>query len=47
MSTRNSCYTYFRIVGDFNPNEVTDLLNLTPGKMWSIGDLRSDGSMTV
>lgn len=44
MSNRNSCYTYFRIVGDFNPNEVTDLLNLTPGKMWSVGDLRSDGS---
>lgn len=44
MNTRNSCYTYFKIVGDFNPDEVSELLNLTPEKTWKIGDLRRNGS---
>ena len=44
MNTRNSCYTYFKIVGDFNPDEVSELLNLTPEKTWKIGDLRLNGS---
>ncbi len=30
--TRNNCITYFKIVGNFNPDEVSELLNLTPGK---------------
>lgn len=44
MNTRNSCYTYFRIVGNFNPDEISELLNLTPEKCWKIGDLRSNGT---
>ena len=44
MKTRNSCYTYFRIVGNFNPDEVSALLNLTPEKSWKIGDLQRNGT---
>ena len=44
MNTRNSCYTYFRIVGDFNPDDISALLNLTPEKSWKIGDLRCNGT---
>lgn len=44
MNTRNSCYTYFRITGDFDPDRVSELLNLTPEKTWNIGDLRRDGT---
>lgn len=45
MSTRNSCNTYFKIVGNFNPDDVSKLLNLTPEKTWKIGDLRRNGTM--
>ena len=45
MSARNSCYTYFKIVGSFNPDEASKLLNLTPEKTWKIGDLRHNGTM--
>lgn len=44
MGTRNSCYTYFRIAGSFDPDRVSELLNLTPEKSWKIGDLRQDGT---
>ncbi|MBR6622730.1 MAG: DUF4279 domain-containing protein [Ruminococcus sp.] len=44
MKTRNSCYTYFKIVGDFNPDDVSKLLNLTPEKSWKIGDVRRNGT---
>ena len=44
MNTRNSCYTYFRIVGNFNPDDVSALLNLTPEESWKIGDLRGNGT---
>ena len=44
MSTRNSCTTYFRIAGNFNPDEVSKLFNLTPEKTWKIGDLRRNGT---
>ena len=44
MNTRNSCYTYFRIVGNFNPDDVSERLNLTPEKVWKIGDLRRNGT---
>ena len=44
MNTRNSCYTYFRIVGNFNPDDVSALLNLTPEESWKIGDLRRNGT---
>ena len=44
MNTRNSCYTYFKIIGDFNPDDVSELLNLTPEKSWKIGDVRRNGT---
>ena len=44
MCKNNTCYTYFKIVGDFNPNTITKILNLTPSRHWSIGDLRKNGS---
>lgn len=44
MNTRNSCYTYFKIVGDFNPEEVSILLKLSPEKSRKIGDLRKNGT---
>ena len=44
MNTQNSCYTYFKIVGNFNPDDISALLNLTPEKSWKIGDLRRNGT---
>ena len=44
MNTRNSCCTYFRIVGNFNPDNVSERLGLTPEKTWKIGDLRCNGT---
>ena len=44
MKTRNSCYTYFKIVGNFNPDDISALLNLTPEKSWEIGDLKRNGT---
>ena len=44
MQTRNSCYTYFKITGDFDPDEVTHLLSLQPTKTWKTGDLRKNGT---
>ena len=44
MKTRNSCYTYFKIVGDFDPKDISALLSLTPERSWKIGDLRRNGT---
>ena len=44
MNTKNSCYTYFKIVGNFDPNDISTLLNLTPEKSWKIGDLRHNST---
>ena len=44
MNTKNSCYTYFKIIGNFNPDDISVLLNLTPEKSWKIGDLRRNGT---
>lgn len=44
MKTKNSCYTYFRMCGNFDPNYVSELLNLQPVKSWGIGDTRADGT---
>ena len=41
---RNSCYTYFKITGDFNPDEISQVLGLLPSKQWKIGDLRRNGT---
>ena len=41
---KNSCYTYFKITGDFCPDDITAILDLTPSKAWGIGDLRDNGT---
>ncbi len=41
----NSCYTYFSITGDFDPDVVTRMLGLTPSEFWRIGDLRRNGTV--
>ena len=33
---KHRCYTYFRIVGKFNTDDISNILNLTPEKKWSI-----------
>ena len=43
MDTRNSCYTYFTIVGEFDPDAVTALLGLTPDDSRKIGALCRNG----
>lgn len=42
LVTRNQCYTYFKITGDFDPDAVTEQLGLQPDETWKIGDLRSN-----
>lgn len=44
MNDRNSCYTYFKIVGGFDPDKVTELLELAPERTHKIGDIRSNGT---
>ena len=44
METKNKCYTYFKIVGDFDPDIATARLGLTPTDSWKIGDTRRNGS---
>ena len=44
MKTRNSCYTYFKIVGEFDPQELSNILGLNAEKSWRSGDTRIDGS---
>ena len=41
---RTKCYTYFRIVGNFNPEIITTLLCLNPYKFCKIGDTRKNGT---
>ena len=41
---KNTCYTYFRITGDFDPDLVTERLKLQPDKSWKIGDTRKNGT---
>ena len=42
--TENSCYTYFRITGDFDPDIITIRLGLQPDRFWKIGDKRLNGT---
>lgn len=44
MKPRNNCYTYFKIVGEFEPQEISHILGLNAEKSWRIGDTRIDGS---
>lgn len=34
---KNKCYTYFAINGDFDPEYISKLLNLTPFQSWKKG----------
>jgi hypothetical protein len=43
MNKQNNCYTYFAIKGDFNPDDITAKLGLSPDKQWKIGDSRRLG----
>lgn len=40
---RSSCYTYFRIAGDFNPDDISSFLDLAPFETWKTGDPIKDG----
>ncbi len=40
---QNNCYTYFKIVGEFDPDSITKLLKLQPEVSWKIGDVRPNG----
>lgn len=44
MSGKNSCYTYFKITGDFDPDSISAMLGLLPSKHWRIGDKRANGT---
>lgn len=41
--SRNTCYTYFRIIGHFPPDKVTEFLELTPDKVTNEGDMLKSG----
>ena len=43
MKEKNACYTYFRIVGDFDPDEITRKLGLSPFEIRRIGDALAGG----
>ena len=43
--TENSCYTYFRITGDFDPDIITIRLGLQPDRFWKIGDKCRNGTV--
>lgn len=40
---RTSCYTYFRISGTFNPDDISAILCLEPDCVWRAGDPIKDG----
>lgn len=41
---QNSCYTYFAIKGEFNPDDITRRLRLKPSKVWKAGDKSDNGT---
>ncbi len=43
-SKHTRCYTYFRMVGNFNPDTVSEMLCLVPEKSHKIGDIRKNGT---
>ena len=45
METKNRCYTYFRIVGDFDPDVISARLGIIPNDSWKPGDPKKDGSL--
>ena len=45
METKNRCYTYFRIDGDFDPDVISARLGIIPNDSWKPGDPKKDGSL--
>lgn len=41
---KNSCYTYFRIVGQFEPDDATVIFQLIPSSQRKMGDKRRNGT---
>lgn len=44
MDGRNECYTYFRMTGTFEPDTISELLDLRPDEQWRIGDKIKNGT---
>lgn len=44
-SSQSSCYTYFMIRGNFDPDSITESLGLVPEKSWRIDDKRKNGTV--
>lgn len=42
----NEIITYFKVIGDFEPDKITERLNLTPSRKWCKGDKRKVGTYT-
>ena len=43
-TSKNKCRTYFSITGNFDPDAVSDILELKPDEKWKIGDFRKNGT---
>ena len=43
MEKQNRCVTYFRMVGQFDPDRVTEILGLQPEKCTKVGDVLRNG----
>lgn len=43
LQKQNECRVYFKITGNFVPEEISALLGVAPGRAWKCGDLRRDG----
>lgn len=39
MTEPNKCYAYFTLVGDFDPNSISELVGVQPTDAWRKGDL--------
>ena len=44
MAGKNSCYTYFRMTGIFEPDEISARLGLRPDRQWRVDDRRKNGT---
>lgn len=44
MPDVSTCYCYFAIKGDFDPQYVTERLSLMPEMSWAIGDCCNNGT---
>jgi hypothetical protein len=39
MQSENKHYAYFSVTGDFNPEKITALMQISPSKSWAKGDI--------